>query len=382
MRVAVVLTARPSYAKLKTVVSALLARHVDVQMVCCASALLERYGKVVDVVRQDFPQLAIAECWSTYEGANLLTSAKETGALLIELASLLSALQPDAMVVCADRHEVLAAAQGAAYLNVPLVHLQGGERTGSIDDRIRGAVTQLAQWHCVSTEQAKYRVYALTGDWSRIVNTGCPSIDVAEQARESEPVTFEELGGSGPRLDLAYPFLIVLQHSVTDEVDHAGAQMQTTLEAVGEVSLPRVVFWPGEDAGQEAMAKAIRVWKDQRPDLAIHTVRNLSPPRVLRLLTQASVLVGNSSAAVREGSFLGVPSVVVGTRQFGRERGANVIDVPHDREKIKYAILQQIEHGCYPSDTLYGDGTAGARIADVIGSSATITGAIEKSSDA
>ena len=143
MRVAVVLTARPSYAKLKTVIVALLARHVDVQMICCASALLERYGRVVDVVRADFPQLEITEAWSTYEGANLITSAKETGALLTELGAVLSRLRPDVSVVCADRHEVLAAAQAAAYLHLPLLHLQGGERSGSIDDRIRDAITQL-----------------------------------------------------------------------------------------------------------------------------------------------------------------------------------------------------------------------------------------------
>src|SRR3990167_9826074 len=104
MRVAVVLTARPSYAKLKPVLSALVARGVDVQLIACASALLERYGRVVDVARKDFPDVEVTEVWSVYEGANLLTSAKETGALLTELSVVLSRLRPDHVLVCADRH--------------------------------------------------------------------------------------------------------------------------------------------------------------------------------------------------------------------------------------------------------------------------------------
>lgn len=365
LRVAVILTARPSWAKLEPVCRALAQRpDVELQIVACASALLERYGRVVDVVRQNYD--VAAEVWSTYEGANLITSAKETGALLSELAGVLRRLSPDAAVACADRHEVLGAAQAVSYLHCPLVHLQGGERTGSIDDKVRDSITQLADVHCVATERAKYRVYGLTGHWDGIVNTGCPSIDLAKAARDDALVTFEELGGSGPRLDLAYPFLVVLQHPVTSEADQSGDQMQATLEAVGAVNAPRIVFWPGEDAGQEAMAKAIRVWKDDRPDLAIHTVRSLPPARFLKLLTQASVLVGNSSAGIREASYLGVPVVNIGSRQYGRERAGNVRDVGYESEAIWAATCDQVAHGPYPSSTLYGSGNAGEKIAEVI----------------
>ena len=366
LRVAVILTARPSWAKLEPVCRALQARpDVELQIIACASALLERYGKVVDIVRQQGYDVA-AEVWSTYEGATLLTSAKETGALLTELAAVLLRVRVDCVVLCADRHEVLAGAQAAAYLHLPVVHLQGGERSGSIDDRVRDAITQLADLHCVATKRARHRVYSLTGAWDTNILTGCPSIDIAKDAQHSEPVTCDELGGSGPPLDLAHPFLIVLQHPVTSEADQAGAQMQATLEAVGAVSLPRIVFWPGEDAGSEAMSKAIRVWKDARPDLAIHTVRSLPPARFLKLLTQSACLVGNSSAGIREASYLGVPVVNIGTRQMGRERGPNVMEVGYEAEAIRAATCEQIAHGPYPSSSLYGSGNAGARIAEVI----------------
>ena len=363
VRIAIVITARPSYAKVRTLIAALVNRHVDVQLIVCASALLERYGKVVDVIRKDWPYVPITEVWSTYEGANLLTSAKETGALLTELSSVLLQLRADACVVCADRHEVLAAAQAASYLHLSVVHLQGGERSGSIDDRVRDAITQLADVHLVATDCARLRVYSLTGRYDNVYNTGCPSLDVAKQALSEPPVTVKELGGAGTFLDPQEPFLMVLQHPVTNEMDQARAQMDATLNAVIRFDLPVLVMWPGQDAGMEDVSKQIRL---EQQTGRIHTLRNLPPNRFLRLLTQCSVLIGNSSAGIRECSYLGVPIVNVGTRQQGRERGPNVVDVPHNAGIIAMEIARQREHGRYPMSTLYGDGTAGEKMADVL----------------
>lgn len=360
MRVAVILTARPSWAKLEPVCRALTARaDVELQLIVCGSALLERYGRVVEVVRSQGYGIA-AECWTTIEGATLETSAKETGALLVELSSTLRALRPDCVVVCADRHEVLAAAQAASYLHLPLVHLQGGERSGSIDDRVRDAVTHLADWHCVATEQARFRVYSLTGAIEHVINTGCPSIDLAKQALSDPHVTTEELGGAGAPIDLTQPFVVVLQHPVTERAWASGLEMEDTLEAVALSGLQAVVFWPGQEAGAEAMSKAIR-----EAQARVHTVRNLAPRRFLRLLTQAMCLIGNSSAGIRECSYLGVPVVNVGSRQQGRERAGNVRDVAHEARAILVAIREQLGR-TYPASTLYGSGTAGEQIAEVI----------------
>ena len=360
MRVAVILTARPSWAKLSPVVGALVAHGVGVQLVVCASALLERYGAVVHVVRQAFPAVPIEEVWSTLEGATLETSARETGLLLVDLAGILRRLRPDAVVVCADRHEVLAAAQAARYQNVRLVHLQGGEQSGSVDAVVRDAITHLADVHCVCTRRAGYRVYGLTGAWSAIHVTGCPSIDEAHATIGQAPVTPEELSGVGCVVDLSQPFLTVLQHPVTGEVDQAADDLDRTIVACLATGCPTVVFWPGQDAGAEAMSKRLRLW-----DGRVRAVRNLPPQRFLKFLTQTACLVGNSSAGIREGSYLGVPVVNVGTRQQGRERGPNVRDVG-DPAGIYPALAEQVAHGPYPSSRLYGDGHAAARIAQVI----------------
>lgn len=357
-RICVVVTARASWAKLEPVCRALRGR-CELQLVVCASALLERYGKVIDVIKAEGYAVA-AEVWSTLEGATLVTSAKETGGLASALSDVLSRLRPDLVVACADRHEVLAVALVAANLHLQLVHCQGGERSGSIDDKIRDAVTCLADIHFPCTAQAADRVRALTGS-SSIYAVGCPSIDLAREAQTQAPVTAEELGGAGAWIDLRRPFGIVLQHPVTTEAAQAYAQMGLTLNGVFCVapSLPVLVFWPGEDAGADAMSKAIR-----ETQAWVHTVRNLPPLRFLRLLSQASVLVGNSSAGIREASSLGVPVVDIGSRQQGRECADNVLWSSHDASEIASAIQRQITHGPYPSSPLYGTGDAGPRIAE------------------
>lgn len=365
MKIAVVLTARPSWAKLSSVCAALAQRpDVELQIVACASALLARYGRVVDIVKAEGYPVA-AECWTVHEGANLHTSVKETGALATELAGVLARLRPDYGLVVADRHEVLAAAQAIAYQHIPLIHLQGGERTGSIDDKVRDCITHLADYHFPATECAKWRVYGLTGS-DRIWNVGCPSVDLARQALADPMVTHADLGGTGPVFSLVHPFLIVLQHPVTGEANDAAAQMQTTLAAISRIRLPRIVFASGEDAGADEMAHAVRMWRHAHPELSIYTVKNFSPRRFLRLLSQASVLVGNSSVGIREGSFLGVPVVNIGSRQNGRERAENVRDVPHDVEAMTTAISQQIAHGPYVPSYRYGRGDAGTRMAEIV----------------
>jgi UDP-hydrolysing UDP-N-acetyl-D-glucosamine 2-epimerase len=362
VRIAVVVTARPSWAKLFTICEALQAMpDVDLQIIACASALLERYGNVSKVIQAQGFTLA-AECWSTYEGANLVTSVKETGALVSELGTAVIRLGPACVVVCADRHEVLAAAIAGSYQHIRVAHLQGGERTGSIDDRVRDSITSLADLHFPCTEQAAFRVYGLTGS-QHIYRFGCSAVDMAKRAISEPPVTSEELGGAGAPIDLERPYSVILQHPVTNEAEQAYAQMWSTLMG-SEMCGQRVVLWPGQDAGADGISKAIREYQAEHG--ALHTVRNLPPSRFLKLLSQCEVLIGNSSAGIRESAYLGVPVVDIGTRQWGRERAKNVQWVPHDVTRIQQAIQQQSTAGFYPRSTLYGDGTSGQQIARVL----------------
>ena len=368
-KICVVVTARPSYSRIRTALQAIQDHDdLELQLVVAASALLDRYGNAIQAIERDgFP--IVARVFMVLEGENLVTSAKSTGLGLVELATVFDNLKPDAVVTIADRYETLANAVAAAYMNIPVVHVQGGEVTGSIDEKVRHAVTKLANLHLVSTKKAAERVCRLGEEPSSIVITGCPSIDIAAEVAASPALDFdpfEKYGGVGPKADLSRGYLVVMQHPVTTEYEEARMQVDETLYAVKDLGVPVLWFWPNVDAGSDGTSKGIRVFREKEEPENFHLFRNMFPEDFLRLLCGASAIVGNSSVAIRECSYLGVAAVNVGTRQLGRERGQNVIDVDHDRRAISDAVRTHLRSGKPPRDLLYGDGQAGRRIADCL----------------
>ncbi len=372
-KICVVVTARPSYSRIRTALTA-IQQHPDLelQLVVAASALLERYGNAIGAIERD-GFVPAARVYMVVEGENLVTSAKTTGMGLVELATVFDNLRPDAVVTIADRYETLATAVAASYMNIPVVHVQGGEVTGSIDEKVRHAVTKLANLHLVSTAQARERVIRLGEEPAHVLLTGCPSIDIAAEVAASPAMDFDpfqKYGGVGARGDLSKGYLVVMQHPVTTEYDGARHQVDETLYAVKDAGLPVLWFWPNVDAGSDGTSKGIRVFREKEKPEHFHFFRNMFPEDFLRLLCGATAIVGNSSVAIRECSFLGVPAVNVGSRQQGRERGINVIDVDHDRTAIAAAIREHQRRGRPAPDHLYGDGQAGHRIADCLATAA------------
>ena len=368
-RICVLVTARPSYSRVRSALHAIQAHpDLELQLVVGASALLERYGNAIHVIEHDGFEPA-ARVYMVLEGENLVTSAKSTGLGLVELATVLDNLKPDAVVTVADRYETLATAVAASYMNIPVVHVQGGEVTGSIDEKVRHAVTKLANLHLVSTALARERVIRLGEEPDSVVLTGCPSIDIAAQVLLRPKLDFdpfEKYGGVGPRGDLSKGYLVVMQHPVTTECDEARRQVDETLYAAKDIGLPVLWFWPNVDAGSDGTSKGIRMFREKETPGNFHFFRNMSPEDFLWLLCGATAIVGNSSVGIRECSFLGVPAVNIGTRQLGRERGRNVIDVAHDRSAIAGATREHVRRGRPAQDVLYGDGRAGERIADAL----------------
>jgi len=370
-KVCVVITARPSYARIKTALRAIQAHpELELQLVVGASALLERYGSPVDYIEQDGFEIA-ARVYMVVEGENLVTSAKSTGLGMVELATTFDNLGPDIVVTVADRYETLATAAAAAYSNIPVAHVQGGEITGSIDEKVRHAVTKLADLHLVANERAADYVRRMGENPATVFVTGGPDIDLAAETAASGELDFdpfERYGGVGERLDLSNGYALVLQHPVTTSWSESREQVGPTLEALHEIGIPTLWFWPNVDAGSDGTSKGIRVFRETRGRTNMHFFRTMPPEDFLRLLNNAAVVVGNSSTAIRECSFLGVPAVDIGERQSGREHGANVVNVPHDFDAIMTAAREQIAHGRYPGEHIYGDGQSGARIANVLAS--------------
>jgi GDP/UDP-N,N'-diacetylbacillosamine 2-epimerase (hydrolysing) len=368
-KVCVVVTARPSYSRIKSALKAIQSHpDLELQLVVAASALLDRYGSAVRYIEDDGFKIA-ARVYMVLEGENLAAMAKTTGLGLLELSTVLDNLKPDWVVTIADRYETLATAVAASYMNIPVSHVQGGEVTGSIDDKVRHAVTKLSNLHLVATRQAAHRVIRMGEDPSMVHVTGCPSVDLAAEILVDPTLSFEpfeKYGGVGSAVDISKGYLVVLQHPVTTEYKVARDQIVETLFAVHRSGLPALWFWPNVDAGSDGTSNGIRSFRELERQSNIHFFKNMAPTDFLRLIYNSRCLVGNSSVGIREGSFLGVPVVNIGSRQTGRERGSNVLDVPCDRTQILDAIQKQFKNGHYLSDSLYGDGRTGKRIAKLL----------------
>ena len=368
-KVCVVITARPSYSRIKTALTAIRdTEGLELQVVIAASALLDRYGTAVNFIENDGFNVA-AKVYMVLEGENPTSMAKTTGIGLLELATVFDNLKPDIVVTIADRYETLATAIAASYMNIPVAHIQGGEVTGSIDEKVRHAVTKLADLHLVSTRCAAERVERMGEMPEKIFVTGCPSIDLAAEIMPDPSLDFnpfEKYGGVGDLERLLNGYVVVMQHPVTTEYQLAREQVMQTLEAVHEIGLPTLWFWSNVDAGSDGTSNGIRSFREMVKPKNMHFFKNMNPTDFLRLLYQSKCLIGNSSVGIRECSYLGVPVVNIGTRQTGRERGMNVVDVDYRKDEIRSAAERQIGNGRYSPDKLYGDGNAGARIASLL----------------
>lgn len=366
-KVCVVVASRANYARIRSVLTAVRDHEdLELQLIATASTLLERFGTSVDVMQDDGfdPDATIR---LIIEGETPVTMAKSAGLGLLELPTVFEMLEPDIVVTVADRFETISTAIAAAYMNLPVAHTQGGEVSGSIDESVRHAVTKLAHLHFPATELSAKRVLAMGEDPSTVYTVGCPSIDlVANTDLGLRRDALDSFGGVGSAIDPDRPFILVMQHPVTTEYGQGFEQISETLEAVAGMDVQAFVFWPNVDAGSEDVAKGIRHFRESGRADRFHFFRNLPPEVFIKLMAHCSCMVGNSSAALREGAFLGTPAVSVGSRQQSRECGLNVVHATNERSAISRAIRDQIAHGRYDPDPLFGDGTAGVQIAEVL----------------
>jgi UDP-hydrolysing UDP-N-acetyl-D-glucosamine 2-epimerase len=370
-KICVVIGSRANYSSIKSAMWAIDSHPVlELSVVAIASALLDRYGAVVDLIEAD--GFTIDErVFMVVEGETPLTMAKSTGLGLIELATAFDRLQPDVVVTVGDRYETMSTTLAAVYMNIPLAHTMGGEVTGTIDESIRHAVTKFAHIHFPACEDASERIIKLGELPESVHNVGCPRIDlVAELLGELGSVDLSVLSkdGVGSRVDLDQAFVLLSQHPVTTEYGTGEAQINASLQAIKESGLPAIVLWPNSDAGSEDIARGMRKFREREKVENFHYFKNLPTDVYIALMHKTACLVGNSSSAIREGAFIGTPTVNIGTRQNMRQRGANVIDVGYGKDDILKGIKQQMSHGRYLSEPIYGDGKAGKRIADVLAS--------------
>jgi UDP-hydrolysing UDP-N-acetyl-D-glucosamine 2-epimerase len=369
-KVCVVVNSRANYGRIKSFLRAAMDHpDLELQLIDGASALLYRYGSAIDIIRGDgFEPQAIVH--SVVDGETPVTMAKSVGLGTIELATHFEALKPDVVLTVADRFETIATAIAASYMNIPVAHTQGGEVTGSIDENVRHAITKLSHIHFPATERAREILMRMGERPDTIHVTGCPSIDVLVENDLALPKDiFARNKGVGADLDVSKPYVMVMQHPVTTEYGEGLTQIEATLKAVdrlGRQGMQVIWLWPNADAGSDDVAKGLRVFRENNDPDYLHLYRNFSPEDYARLLNNAACMIGNSSSGLREAAYLGTPSVNIGSRQRGRDRARNVIDAPHNAEAIYRAIERQVAHGRYPRSLMFGDGSSGRRIADIL----------------
>jgi UDP-hydrolysing UDP-N-acetyl-D-glucosamine 2-epimerase len=368
-KICVVVTARPSYSRIKSALKAIQEHPgLELQLVIAGSALLDRYGNAVDFIEKDGFAIA-AKVFMVLEGENPTTMAKTTGIGVLELTNVFYNLNPDAVITIADRFETISTSIAASYQNIPLVHLQGGEVTGSIDEKVRHANTKLADIHFVSSEDARNRVIKLGENGEKVINTGCPSIDLVKEISEEKELPFdpfEKYGGVGENINWKSGYIVVMQHPVTTEYKDSKKHILETLYAIKKLDYPAFWFWPNVDAGSDGTSNGIRSFRELENPKNMHFFKNMEPLDFLRLLNHSKTLVGNSSVGLRECSYLGTPVVNIGNRQNRRMRGENVIDVASDRDQIYRSVKKAISDGCFPESKIYGDGNAGVKIAQIL----------------
>jgi UDP-hydrolysing UDP-N-acetyl-D-glucosamine 2-epimerase len=368
-KIAVVITARPSYSRVKTVLSAIQNHlELELQLVVAASALLDRYGSAVNYIEKDGFAIA-AKVFNVLEGENLTAAAKTTGIGILELSTVFDNLKPDIVVTVADRFETMATAIAASYMNIPLAHIQGGEVTGNIDEKVRHAITKLSDYHFVASANAKERVIKLGEDPNMIFNTGCPSIDLASAIVENKALPFDpyqKYGGVGAKPDLSKGYLVVMQHPVTNEYQDSRKHIEATLQAIHKINRPTLWFWPNVDAGADGTSTGIRAFRELHQLPNVHFFKNMEGIDFLQLLQHCDCLIGNSSVGIRECAYLGVPVVNIGSRQNRRDRGGNSVDVDYSQDLIEAAIISSTNKGKSISSSIYGDGKAGIQIAELL----------------
>ncbi|MGN6137098.1 MAG: UDP-N-acetylglucosamine 2-epimerase [Aureliella sp.] len=365
-KVCVVLVDRANYGRLKPVMRA-IADHPDLQLQTLAAGtmVLERFDTPVRVVEQDgFP--IDGQIFIELEGSNPATMAKSVGIGLMEFANEFRRLEPDIVLIIGDRYEALAATIAAAYMNLCIAHIQGGEVSGSIDESARHAITKFAHFHFPSTRRAAEYVIQMGERPDTVLTQGCPSSDLARQMDRTLSPEVLNRSGHGAVIDPAQPFLLVIFHPTTTEYGGEGEQMEELLNGLHALGQPTALLWPNIDAGSNHVSKVIRRFRDEKKPTWLRTLINLSPEDYLRVLANAACAIGNSSSFVRDAGFFGTPVVIVGNRQEGRETDEHLIHAAPLAAHIEIAARFQLSHGRYPPSTLYGDGYVAQRIADAL----------------
>ena len=360
-KVCVVIASRANYGRAKVLLQKIKkSKKLELQTVLAASSLLEKYGDLREILKKDKIKVN-AEAFIVLEGENTLTMAKSTGIAIVELSSIFNNLKPDMIITIGDRYETIATAIAASYMNKILIHIQGGEITGSIDESVRHAITKLSHLHFASTIKSKKNIIRLGENKRNVYFSGCPSIDILSENNRKKLSDYIKKTGVGSDININNPFYLVVFHPVTTKYEKSYKQTQILINSIIKLNKQVIWLWPNVDAGSDGISKCIRINREKNKLNKFRFFKNFPVEIYNELLKSAHCLIGNSSSFIREASYLGSPSIIVGERQLKREKSKNVELVNFQENEI-YKIVKKHEGKKFKRSTIYGDGKASERI--------------------
>lgn len=367
---------RANYSSARSLLSAFTKhKFINVIVVLGAAALIDKYGSLEKLIESD--GYKVDEKLSfLVEGGKLENMAQSCGIAMSNFPSLIEKYSPDYVFVIGDRFDVLPIASTAMLMNIPLAHSMGGERSGTIDESIRHAISKMANLHFVANSDAEARLIKMGELPETIFNVGCPRIDYINETVQrfiegdilSSELIFKKFKGVGSEFDLVKEdFLLVSFHPVTTEYHDLRTLTKNLLLALSKSGMKVIMLWPNADAGNDLISKEIRIFREKNSPSWLYLFKNLPVEVYLQLMYLCKCLIGNSSSAVREGEFMGVKAVNIGTRQNSRLRGKNIIDCDYSEESIYDAINSQIHNqNDLDSEHLYGSGSSALEISNIL----------------
>jgi UDP-hydrolysing UDP-N-acetyl-D-glucosamine 2-epimerase len=361
----VVVTARPSWARVKSLVLeyAKIAGKSKLRVTLVGPALSGRYGNILELMPEGVLTASHSTLRESDDLAAIALSCVDGSQSLIHqwMSS-----RPDCVLVIADRSETLGVSTAAALMQIPLIHLQGGEISGSIDDKVRDTNSKLADLHLTTNSVTRRHLEEIGESSDLIFEVGCPSVDLVAELVNNPIEISGQLTGVGAEIDLDSDFGIIMFHPDTLEGKQSIDWVTSLIQVIEKSSMKWFWFWPNPDHGTNLVSKALRRNREAGKLQNVRFIINLPPEQFITLALKSKVMIGNSSFGIREASFIGLPVVNLGTRQSGRQRASNVVEIQEPNTKELELKVQEQTQARFLSSSIYGTGKAGKLSAKII----------------
>lgn len=359
-KVTVTTGTRADYGLLRPLLYKIKKSHkLNLYLIVTGMHLSKKHGLTIREIKNDgFKVHAIIDMIPKGDSPYFMAHALGEG--ILGFSTVLNKIHPDLNIILGDRDEMLASALAASHLNIPNVHIHGGDISGGIDEYNRHAITKLSNIHFAATRKSRERIIRMGENPELVFFTGSPGVD---EIRENKITSKEELEKKY-RLKLTGEEIILIQHPVTTQSNESGKQIQNTLQALIRFKKTIIAIMPNSDAGSKKIFKQLEFFA-KKYDF-IHMYPTLPRSDYLGMLKNCGVLVGNSSSGLIEASYFNIPVVNIGDRQKNREKGKRVVDTNGNDTRSIYAAIKKAMCSIRLKknyDTLiYGDGTSSSKM--------------------